>query len=783
MNYVENTPFHTAYNEDEIDIKEIFSLLSQYKKSILFIVFISTLFAFVFAYFSPNIYQSQSMIKLNPNDYYNNRTDFMSVALGKEGNNIEDELVIFKTRHLAKAALKYLHIGTRYFVTKNLKTHELYKNTPFVVTVESIDPRLQGVRFTLLPLEKNLFQLILEPSLTTKLKQKLFSKDSEENKPIVYHKTHQYGEKIVTPWFSFTVQKLYELDHASYAFSITDNKNMAGFIQGGISASSNDKEGMGSVVILHFTDTVALRAKEILDAVSRTYIEEKLEIKAESAKKKLHFIDMQVEAIHKTLEGSSKKLQDYKANNTIVSLDNNAKLTSRKLSDLESELYEINLQIDMLENTIQYMDTHKDIQGINIDSLQHTNAAINTIILEIRDLLTQRAKVSVYHTKSHPLMLKIMKELKSLTTSLRESVLGSLRTLKKQKQSLKTLINAHKEKLRHLPEQEQKLEQLNRNFLFNEKVYSFLLNRRAETAIIEASTVSGIRIIDDANMPASPIKPKRSLIILVGLILGLILGIALAFLRDFLHDTIQTVEEIEKLTKIPVYGVLPHLDPPKSMNHYKEAVNVLWSNIEFSQIKSKSKLITITSSVPTEGKTLTIAQLGMLIARNNKSVIILDLDMRKATLHEHFKLHNHIGMSTLLTKRATLKEAIQETETPNLKMITSGPKPPNPTGLIMSDLLEKITERLMEHYDYVLLDSPPIGLVADAMKIMHLADITLIVTKAAFSKKAFIKNINRLTQDENINPGIILNNVPLTKSYGYGYGYGYGYEYGENKKK
>ena len=778
-----NDTSYRLHDEDEINIREIFSILLQYKKSIIFIAISATLFAFIYAYFSPNIYKSKSMIRLNPNDYYNLKRDFMSVALGKEGSNINDELVIFKTRHLAEASLKYLHIGTRYFVTKYLKTHELYKNTPFVVTVESIDPRLQGVRFTLLPLEKNLFQLILEPSFLTKLKNKLFNNNNEENQPIIYNATHQYGEKIVTPWFSFTVQKLYKLDDASYAFSITDNKKMAGLIQSGISASSNDKDEQGSIVILHYTDTVALRAKEILDAVSRTYIEENLENKAKSAKKKLHFIDMQIESIHKTLEGSSKKLQDYKAHNTIVSLNKNAQLTSKKLSDLESELYEKNLQIDMLENTIQYIHTYKDIRKINIDSLQHTNTSINNIILDIRDLLKEQAKASVYHTKLHPLMLKISRELKSQTIALRESILGSLHALKQEKKSLETLINAHKKKLQNLPEKEQKLEQLNRNFLFNEKVYSFLLNRRAETAIIEASTVSGIRIIDDANMPASPIKPKRSLIILVGLILGLILGIALAFLRDFLHDTIQTVEEIEKLTKIPVYGVLPHLDPPKSMNHYKEAVNVLWSNIEFSQIKSKSKLITITSSVPTEGKTLTIAQLGMLIARNNKSVIILDLDMRKATLHEHFKLHNHIGMSTLLTKRATLKEAIQETETPNLKMITSGPKPPNPTGLIMSDLLEKITERLMEHYDYVLLDSPPIGLVADAMKIMHLADITLIVTKAAFSKKAFIKNINRLTQDENINPGIILNNVPLTKSYGYGYGYGYGYEYGENKKK
>jgi len=775
---IQDTHLNYTNNEDEINIKEILAVLVQYKKSIIIITILTTLYAFIYAYFSPNIYQSQSMIKLNPNNYNGNQNDFMTVAMGKEGNNVADEMVIFKTQKLAKKTLKHLKIGTRYFVTKNMKTQELYKDSPFVVTLQSISSPLQGAHFKLIPLKNNSFKLILEPSLKTKIKNIFFS---DTNKKPQYEHTHHYGEKIITPWFSFTIQKLYKLKNLEYSFTIIDNSKMTSFVQNSISASVNKE--MGNIITLAFTDQVPLRAKEILEAIGHTYIQENIDIKAESAKKKLKFIDMQIEAIHKTMTGSSKKLENYKASNTIVRLDSNVELASTKLSQLDSELYKLNLQIDMLENMIQYMDTHQDIQGINIDSIQHENSSINTIVMEIHNLLTQRAKYSVYHTKSHPLMIKNMKELNSLTRSLHESIVGSLRTLKKHKKSLEALISKHTKKLQNLPQKEQELEKLHRNFLFNEKIYSFLLNRRAETAIIEASTVSNIRIIENANVPNAPIKPKRLRIIAIGLILGLILGLIFAFLRNYLNNTIKTVEDIEKLTNIPVYAVLPQLIPKKSTHHYREAINVLWSNIEFSQIQSKSKLITITSSISSEGKTLTISQLGTLIAENEKSVIILDLDMRKATLHEHFKLQNYIGMSTLLTKRCTLQEAIQETNNPYLKIISSGPKPPNPTGLIMSDLLEKITEKLMEHYDYVLLDSPPIGLVADAMKIMHLANITLIVTKAEFSKKDFIKNINRLTQDENINPGIILNNVPLVKSYGHGYGYGYGYGYGEEDKK
>ncbi len=774
MKKVNHTHLTPHDDEDEIDIKEIFSTILRYKKSILLIVMTTTVYALFYAYFTPSIYQAESMIKINPHDYYGNRDDFMSVAMGKESSNILDELVIFKTRHIAQKALKNLNLGTQYFVTKHFKTQELYKDSPFIVTSESIDPKMEGTLFQLIPIDEKKFQLLLEPSLKTKISNLLYPSIPEDEKPILYNKIHQYGEKITTPWFTFTIQKLYELDNLAYSFSITENAHMAGLIQGGISASFNEQ--LGNIIILNFTDTVPQRAKEVLDEISRTYIQENLDIKAEGAKKKLHFIDMQIDAINKTLAGSSKKLQSYKATNVIVSLDSKAELASRKLSDLESNLYKINMQTDMMENIIQYMDTHDNIQGINIDSVLHANSSISRIILEIQNVLKQRATLSVQHTKSHPLFIQTTKQLNALKNSLRESILGSLRTLNKEKKYLHDLIEKHKIKLQGLPEQEQKLEQLTRNFSFNEKIYSFLLNKRAETAIIEASTVSSIRIIEEAIVPSAPVKPKRSLIILVGLILGLLIGIALAFLRDFLDDTIKTIEDIEKLTNIPIYGATSHLDSQKITPHFEEAMHVLWTNLEFLRKNGKSKLITFTSSVSGEGKTLTIYQLGNIIAKSNKSAIILDLDMRKSTLHEKFELQNTIGMSTLLSQGNTLEEVIQDTEHEHLKVITSGPKPPNPTALIMSNVLESIIYKLMEQYDYILIDSPPIGLVADAMKIMHMSDISLILLRANYSKKDFIKNINRLTKDGNINPGIILNDIALGKSYGYGYGYGYGYE-------
>ncbi|SFV91130.1 Tyrosine-protein kinase Wzc [hydrothermal vent metagenome] len=548
---------------------------------------------------------------------------------------------------------------------------------------------------------------------------------------------------------------------------------MIGLILGGISASPYVKDGT-SIIVVYFNDTVPLRAKEILDAISQSYIADNLEIKSRSAKKRLAFIDMQLKAINKTLQGSSQKLQQYKATNVFVSLNEKAKNVSNRLSVLEAKAYALNTQISILESLLNYVQTHKSLRGINIDSSVQISRQISGIIDAIQKSIVQYDTLLVTHTKHHPQVVKVKKQLESLKRSLVDTVRANLKTLKEEKRSLEHQIETYKKELKDLPVQEQKLEALNRNFMVNEKIYSMLLEERATTAIVEASNISYVRILEAPYIPSDPIKPKRKLIILVGFIVGFILGMAQAFVREFFDTTFKSLEELEDYTDVPVYGIVPHRSNKRSLIHYKEAMYVIWSNLELSPNATSVKVITVTSSVSGEGKTLTTAEFGKVIAKNGKKVIIVNLDMRKPTLHEAFDLPNTIGMSTLLSGKDSLASVIQKTSIDTLDVITSGPKPPNPTGLIMSENLSKAIEVLKTRYDYVLIDSPPIGLVADAKKIMYLSDLTLIIIRVNFSQKNFIKVVNRFYEEEKINLDIILNDMPSKKSYGYGYGYEYG---------
>lgn len=762
-------------DEEEIDLKEIFATLKRFYKSILAVTMFALLSALIYAYFATNIYQSTMMVKLS-SDNKAVGNEFMAMAMGQGNSSLEDEATVFQTRLLAKKALENLNLGIRYFTTENLKTQELYKYSPFVVTYEYLSPQIMGRKIRLVPAQKGYYRLVIEPTAGEKAVnalRSLFSPLPKDEQPIVYNELHAFGESVTTSWFTLTVGQLYEMNNEYYEFSMVPNDLMADFIRNELTVSPNAKDG--TILVLSVEDNVALRARDILNALSNAYIQDNLQIKSESADKKLEFIDIQLEAIDKALKGSAENLEQYKATNVVVDLSAKAQLTAGKLSELESQLYEINMRIDVMENVLGYIKEHHDLEGINVGSGQQINPAIESIVQEIQRVTSMRSDMLADYTEAHPDVVKLNRQLISLRSSLQEAIRSSLRSLKKRKQSLSGIIAENTREMQTLPEQERKLARLTRNFMVNEKIYSFLLEKRAETAIVESSTVSETRIIETPAVELLPVKPKRALIVVLGFVLGMILGIAQAMLRAYLDNTIKRVEDIEKLTSIPIYGAVPLVDSKSGVQHYHEALRVIWTNLEFSQTGDHSKLVTVTSSVSGEGKSTVVTDLAKTIAKSGKKALILDLDMRRSTLHEKLSLSNEYGMSTLLSGKSTPEESIQHTKIKNFHVVTAGPIPPNPTALIMASALPELIETVSKEYDYIILDSPPIGLVADAMALMRMSDISLIVLKANYSKKDFVKNINRFTGDENINAGIILNGIPFGKNYAYGYGYGYGY--------
>ena len=765
-------------DEDEIDIKEIFALLRTYKNSILVVLVLFTVIATFYAYFKANVFESQATIVLEKeNPWGRQSSDMMSLALRGGNANLDNEQYILTSRALSEKVLRSIEIGTRYYSYHNLRRKELYSGSPFVVETRVIDSALQGAIFELETVDETHFILSIAPAVETKVALLQFFGfiDVPTDKPTAYTQQHTYGEEIVTEWFSLTVNRVFDMPNSTYEFTVVDNSKMAGFIQGGLSSSLVSE--MGTILKVTFTDNVALRSQEILNALISRYLDQQLEEKTQEAEQTLKFIDAQIEEINKDVEKSQGKLEKFRSKNTIVDASSQAMLTAQSMSDYESKLQALDIESNVLKNVQTYMNTGKDMAGISLGSAAYTDPALAQMIQKLQESMLQRNAMLVEYTELHPDIVKLTESINAIKSSIKFTLQNDITIINQRKKTLRRYIRKYKKSLEALPENERKLANLTRNTLVNEKVYNFLLEKRAETAILRSSTVSKTRVLDSALLPRTPVKPKRLLIILVGMILGFIVGVAQAFLRDFLDDTIKSSEDIERYSTLPLYGVIPMLTE-KTRVQFDEAIRVLRTNLQFVGGQKACKIVALTSSISGEGKSTTALALSKMIAATGKKVILLDLDMRRSKLQETMQQEHNMGMSTYLSGLTPLSEVIQKNVEDNLDMIFVGPKPPNPSELLVSPNFELILEQLQKEYTYIILDTPPIGLVADAMILLKHADVGLVVTRAYFSNRAFLKNIERLVKEQSLDQvGIIVNGLEGKKNgYGYGYGYGYGTE-------
>ena len=769
-------------HNDEIDIKQVFRIMGKYKISIILITLLFFIGSGIFAYYKPNIYASHATIEvLEDNANGVSSTDFMVKAFGGNAYNMDNEIATIQSRYIVQKALEKLNLTTQYFAYNKLhKKTELYKNAPFIVNDTLLTDPIYYKTFELEPVDENSFRLKIKTLSFFSLKGILVKagvQQLEEDEKIEYNKVHNFGEEIKTPWFTFTINKLANLESPKYTFNFIPKELLYDVFSGGLSASLASE--FGSIIDLTYEDTVSLRAAEILNSIANTYIEEGIKEKTKIAELTLGFIDSQLDAINSQLTASEQNLQNFKVNNNVVNLQNKLAVDTEKVAAYESEQLKLQTEINILTNLKHYMDTNSDLSGLTLGTINFADKSLASLVQKLQEMTEQRNLLLVDYTELHPEVIKLTQSIISTKRAIKRALASSLRQLKQRNRDLRRIISKYNRSLDSLPSKEKALAELSRPLKVNESVYEYLLQKKAETAILKSSTIADARILDAAREEPVPIKPKRKLIVIVGLILGFILGLAQAFFREFLVNTVQNAEDVERYTSLPIYGVIPLNKDKMTKNIYMEAFRNIRTNLQFLPGNENNKVISVTSSVSGEGKTTVASSLAEVLARGNKKVIALDLDMRKASLHKNFDLNNNIGMSNYLTGQNTLEEVTQETDVYGLKVITTGPLPPNPSELILSTMFTKLLDTLREQYDYIIIDTPPAGLVTDATIIMNYSDISFFIIRAKYTRKEFVKNIDRIAKEHSHNRiGLILNATLIGSEYGYGYGASYAYGYG-----
>jgi len=750
--------------EDEIDLKELFATIYKYKFSIILITIITTLIAAAYIYFKPDIYKAETTIEISSKSKPSLGDDILSAALSSGAQDISTEIEIIKSRFVNKLALKNVDFIKHYYGVKNLKKIELYKNTPLDVNIT----KGYNIEFIIKPTSSNKF--ILEVKKT---------KD-ENGTEWDFYREVKFGELIKDKHFNLTVNKIAKLDYDEYRFLAKDPKYIADEVRKNLQVSQASKKA--SIIKIALEDNVRLRATEYVNAVANAYLKQSIERKTIEATKKLDFIDNQLKQITKSLQTSAKDLEEFKKSSNTVSISSKADIVIQRSAELEVQLADVSLKRKIIESLYNDVKSGKGLESISIVGMGNDGSSIISMVKNLQDAIIKRKILLQDFTTAHPEVIKVSNTITQLKHSILKTLKNMLILMKEKETLLKNSIAKEKKQIEKLPENERVLSNLKRQFLANEKIYSYLIEKRSEVAIAKAATINKNRVLDNAILPRKPIKPKRKLVIIVGLIVGLILGIFIAFLRAFLSNKIESKHDIEKATTVPIVANIPFikddanslvvLKSPKSM--IAEAFRAFRTNIQFMVQKERSYVISLTSTISGEGKTTVSMNLAGIISITNKRVILLHLDMRKPTLHEKFKLPNSKGLSTLLVGKDSLDEVIHTTECKNLDVIVSGPIPPNPSELLESEEFKNVILELRERYDVVILDTPPIGLVTDARLVLDMSDISLYVVRDRYSKKEFLDIVNRLKHDGVKGLGIVYNSIK-SSSQGYGYGNGYGY--------
>ena len=558
----------------------------------------------------------------------------------------------------------------------------------------------------------------------------------------------------------------------------------------GLNVAIDDKAG--SILKIGSQGTNKDRLVDFLNATIDVLIKRQLDNKNKFAENTINFIDRTLTDMESKLKVSGEELKDFGKNNNIIDIEEGG-------SDYKSQLLDYDAQKANVERKIAYLNSLKNYLKGSVDFSKlpaptvagieepNINANVSKIIL----LSIQRSELA-YSVKGAFSYERLDNEIQSVKRVLLENEVTYRNSLLYDLNIANQKIAKIESEISKLPENKQEWLKLSRKYNLSDNIYNTFLQKRSEASIVKAANLSDIQFIDPAkDVGGGLLGPKTSVNYVLAFFMGLLIPLVLVFFIFFISNSVQNVDDISSHTQLPLIGIvgvkhsesnLSVLERPKSA--LSESFRAIRSSLQFLYKKQSidgSKTLMLTSSVSGEGKTFCSLNIATVFALSEKKTIILGLDLRKPKIFDDFNIKNDLGAVNFLIGQKTLEEVIQKTHIPFLDVITSGPIPPNPSELILGDSMKEMMVQLKEKYDYIILDTPPVGLVSDALELSQFCDVTLYIVRQNFTKKEMLTLLNNRTKrGELVNVSIIFNGYENKAKYGvgYGYGYGYGYSYG-----
>lgn len=691
-------------------------------------------------------------------------------GIGVAISSLDNEIIILKSAKLMKRVVRDLDLNKDYLYKSKVarRNSVLYDNSPIEVTFPELDEETY-VSFTVTPISKT--QAVLS--------------DFGENIP---SETVRVGETITTPYGPMVLSAKWNFEgfkDVPIMVRIYPVSAMADRYRSILNVERNDYKN--TILSLSIRDTSPTRAADVLNKLIEVYNEDAIEDQQRILDYSAEFINERIANLDIALDSIQEKMVSFKRKNSVLDLSSLGQAELATKSAMSAEVKALETQASRLRYVLNSVRNLQDDQLI---------PAFSGVGSESVGLIKQyNENVSILQNSAasaNPTIVKVKKTQPELKGSIIAILETELQTMEGQIQAAYAEKSAATAVIQSVPEQQLVIGSVERMQKIKESLYLSLLTKREELLLNRPQLEANAKVVDVARPNFSPVSPNEKKKVMSGILLGLAIPAAIILLIRLLDSAIHTRADVEKRTKTPFLGEIPLKEgapehtlviKENSRDAVSEAFRLVRSNLEYMRINKKDnqkgQVLLFTSFMVSSGKTFVSSNLAYSFAFGNKRVVLVDLDIRKGTMNKVFGLKStHQGVSTYLSGKCDNVEEVilHDTGSKNLDAILSGPIPPNPAELLMSDRLEKLVDYLRDRYDYVFLDNVPLGMVADADIVKRVADNTLFVLCAGKTDKRFLNDLDKLYRNNTFpNLSIILNSVKYKKRRGYGYGYGYGY--------
>lgn len=742
-----------------------------------------------YAYRLTNVYRASTEFLLKPDDtYYKNNvlTDQNFYGLTSYIDN-SNETRILQSYDLSSAVVDKLidRIQVSYFIVGKVRTTEQFIGIPFRIRINSIHPNFYEKIIDLDILDYNRYELRFEQDGRTEVKRGEFNKD------LVDVDFSIFIERAET----FTVETEKALKDIFYQFTIHSKEYLIDNIRSNISVENPEYT---QILRVSLKDVIPERAVLILDTMNQVYAASKLKLKFELNERTVEYIDRQLNEIKFSLKSIEDTMQNYKEKRSVINLDWQQSDFLAKISTYDGQRSQMQLQLRALNDLEKYIIEDKDPQFLPpsvfvVEKSGFMNQAVN-------DLYTKQIELNRMYgvaKETNPAVAELKANIKKTKQDLLVYINNTRKATNQQIESLNKEILDYINEAKLIPGKQREILNIQRQASVSEQLYNFLLEKKASTKIARASIVPDIKIVEAPRYSGID-YPDKNKIQKQFVSLGLVLSFLIILIRVVFFSKIKTVEHLKDLSTLPLIGVLPHVknasnegiivnEEPNS--YISEAFRNFRTNLQYANAGVQAKTFLVTSFLPGEGKTFTSVNLAAILAKSGKRTVILELDLHKPRVYKRFGIESQTkGITTFISGQSSYEEIVSETYIPNLFCIYSGPIPPNPSEFVLSTKMVDIIQRAKNEFDYVIIDTPPAGLLSDSIYMIQNVDASIFVLNTKTSTKRVINFIEGVVEANKLsNVLLLLNGVARPsrryyyQGYGYSYGYGYGYGYGKGQ--